>query len=300
MRFTSTIIFCAVVAATSGLAASIRDPEFYRRYENTEYTSLTRRTVPLQCGSHNNQVICSTTHQCLSASARPTRIPGAHATLNSHCETECSCRQPLGEISGNVQKKGSQRAPSRSPSPRRHRREVEDMDTSLTRRTVPLQCGSHNNQVICSTTHQCLSASARPTRIPGAHATLNSHCETECSCRQPLGEISGNVQKKGSQRAPSRSPSPRRHRRDIENVDTSLTRRNVPLQCGSHNNQVICPTTHQCLSASGRPTRIPGAHATLNSHCETECSCRQPLGEISGNEQRKGSQSRRPASPRRH
>ena len=78
-------------------------------------TTYSRRALPVVCSSHNSQIMCASTHECRSSSGRPTRKAGAHPTLNSFCEQECSCRRPLGEISGNVQRKGR----SRSNSPGR-------------------------------------------------------------------------------------------------------------------------------------------------------------------------------------
>ncbi|KIM46672.1 hypothetical protein M413DRAFT_260653 [Hebeloma cylindrosporum] len=112
MRFSTSIIVSVVVLATSALA----QPGYYRRNENSgSYSSLYRRALPVVCSSHNSNIMCASTHECRSSSGRPTRKAGAHPTLNSFCEQECSCRQPLGEISGNIQRKGR----SRSGSPGR-------------------------------------------------------------------------------------------------------------------------------------------------------------------------------------
>ncbi|KAF8960636.1 hypothetical protein BDZ97DRAFT_2060558 [Flammula alnicola] len=97
MRF-STAVFATLLLATGSLAAAVRNPDYYRREEYTEYTSLTRRAVPMNCPSHNDSVMCNSTHECLSASGRPTRRRGAHPTLNAWCESTCSCRQPLGML----------------------------------------------------------------------------------------------------------------------------------------------------------------------------------------------------------
>ncbi|KAF8955337.1 hypothetical protein BDZ97DRAFT_1858319 [Flammula alnicola] len=105
MRF-STAVFATLLLATGSLAAAVRNPDYYRREEYTEYTSLTRRAMTMNCRSHNDQILCNSTHECRSGGAADTQAR-AHPTLNAYCEFTCTCRQPLGEISGNAIRKGS-------------------------------------------------------------------------------------------------------------------------------------------------------------------------------------------------
>ncbi|KAF5322881.1 hypothetical protein D9619_000048 [Psilocybe cf. subviscida] len=66
-----------------------------------------------------------------------------------------------------------------------------------------LTCNTHNNQVLCSTTHHCVNGHV--THIPGTFAG-NGHCMQACHC--PSGYPS-----------PPPTPPGHHHRRAVEYID---------------------------------------------------------------------------------